>query len=206
MRNPTGHPLEIFPLQNADIKYGWRVVDPVNKINYDVTEEPWATICATAYANQGREPVFSHIRVVYEGANAQNKNYIEDYELLAAAGLVFTNVTDLMNYLYSVDFHGKWLTIEFCGEIPDMWLYTDRLLSCGRVNLHFAGIDPADDEPSDTTAGLNATNACISKCCGIRIYGPITTYVSGSIRLQYNPKGMCDLFYLENSYVHFTNL
>lgn len=56
MRNPIGKALDIFPLQNPDIKYGWRVVDNVNKINYDIIEEPWATICATAYANQGREP------------------------------------------------------------------------------------------------------------------------------------------------------
>lgn len=206
MRNPTGRPLEIAPLHNQDILYGWRVIDPVNHINYDVTEEPWATICAAAYSNQGREPVFKNIRIVYEGANAQNKNYITDYDQLAAAGLVFTTVNDMMTYLYSVDFHGCNLTIEFCGEIPDMWLYTDRLISCGRVYLHFAGEDPADNGTSDSATTLNATNACISKCCGIRIYGPVTTYVAGSIRLQYDAKGMCDLFYLENAYVHFTNL
>lgn len=207
MRNPTGRPLDIFPLKNDDIKYGWRVVDPVNNINYDITEEPWATICAAAYSNSGREPVFHNVRIVYEGgSNALNKQYIPDYDELNLKGLVFTSVSDMMTYLYSVDFHGYNLTIEFCGEIPDMWLYTDRLISCGRVYLHFAGEDPPDNGTSDSALNLTAANACISKCCGIRIYGPVTTYASGSIRLQSDAKGMCDLFYLENAYVHFTNL
>lgn len=121
-------------------------------------------------------------------------------------GRVFTDVAALMEYLYTLDFHGYNLTIEFCGEIPDMWIYTDRLISCGRMYLHFAGEDPTDDSSSDPTLALTAANACISKCCGIRIYGPVTTYVSGSIRLQSSDKGMCDLFYLENAYVHFTHL
>lgn len=206
MRNPTGHQLQILPLKNADIKYGWRVVDPVNKVNYDITEEPWASICAAAYSSQGREPIFSDVRIVYEGANPANKGYIEDYDILSAAGLVFTSVTDMMNYLYSVDFHGCNLTIEFCGELPDMWLYTDRLISCGRVYIHYAGEDPADNGTSDTAVNMTTANACVSKCCGLRVYGPVTTYVSGSIILQSDPKGMCDLFYLENAYIHFTNL
>lgn len=207
MKNPIGHPLPLEPLINDNVKYGWRVTDDVNQVHYDITEEPWATICATAYANSGREPAFADVEVVFEGGtNAQNKSYIKNYDILQAAGLVFTNVDDLMNYLYSVDFHGKNLTIDFCGEIPDMWLYTDRLVSCGRVYLWFAGEDTSLGAGSDSATNLTAANACISKCCGIRIYGPITTYVDGSIRVQYDAKGMPDLFYMENSYVHFRNL
>lgn len=206
MKNPIGKPLEIQPLQSETLKYGWRIIDRVNQVNYDITEEPWATICAAAYTNAGREPAYGPVEVVYEGANAQNKSFVTNYDEIAANGRVFTTVDDLMAYLYAVDFHGFALTIHFLGEIPDIWLRTDRFVSCATMYLDFAGEIPQKGGSSDVCMNLTPANACVSKCCGVRIYGPVTTHVNGSIILEADSKGMPDLFYTENSYVLFENL
>lgn len=204
MKNPIGKAFQIDRMKNVPY-LGFVITDNVNHVRYEVVDEPWVSILEAARTGgTGREPQYADVEVAFLGGEAPNKSYIPGLENM----LQFTTYEELTNYLYNTDFKAHQLTIHFAGTIPDMWIYTDRLVGCSRLNLNFAGVPVPG--ASDGVFNLTDATACVFPCTGIRLYGPVKIYVNGSVIVRPSAEsavgGFGNIFYHENSYVIYQKL
>lgn len=210
MKNYTKKPFTIKKMSGVDF-LGYTVTDTVNNVEYQITEEPLVSVvqmAEAAYENSGgsdRQPIDAPLEVLFIGDNPANMSYFE--ELGKGDIPTFTSVDEMKEFFFKTSFRGNPLHVYFVGQIPDVWFYTDRFDGCSELHLHFCGLEAGNG--SDPSLALDETNACISKCNGVRVFGPVTTYVDGAIVFQPSDvegKGLVNLFYTENSYIIFEKI
>lgn len=183
MKNPIGKGFSIEEIQGVDY-LAYYLYDDVNKIRYEITEEPYVSILAnTLKKNTILISVEGPTNIAFIGPNATNTQYIKDAAEASNGEFSwdtmekFTDINEMASWISLHNFENQKITIWFAGELPFFNFVFSAVVNPYELILHVG----AELQPGET---CSLDKSCVAKAGAISVQGAGEVTIMGSVILE----------------------